>query len=62
MQISKSEKKNFLAPPPSQILGTPLHATLRENFEKMCNLMRLGEYFDQILYYFLFFCKGDIFL
>ena len=26
------------------------HATLRENFEKMCNLMRLGEYFDQILY------------
>ena len=26
------------------------HATLRENFGKMCNLMRLGEYFDQILY------------
>ena len=26
------------------------HATLRENFEKMCDLMRLGEYFDQILY------------
>ena len=26
------------------------HATLRENVEKMCNLMRLGEYFDQILY------------
>ena len=26
------------------------HATLRENFENMCNLMRLGEYFDQILY------------
>ena len=26
------------------------YATLRENFEKMCNLMRLGEYFDQILY------------
>ena len=26
------------------------HATLRENFEKMCNLMRLGQYFDQILY------------
>ena len=25
-------------------------ATLRENFEKMCNLMRLGEYFGQILY------------
>ena len=25
------------------------HATLREIFEKMCNLMRLGEYFDQIL-------------
>ena len=25
-------------------------ATLRENFEKMCYLMRLGEYFDQILY------------
>ena len=24
--------------------------TLRENFEKMCKLMRLGEYFDQILY------------
>ena len=24
-------------------------ATLRENFEKMCNLMRLGEYFVQIL-------------
>ena len=26
------------------------HATLRENFEERCNLMRLGEYFDQILY------------
>ena len=26
------------------------HATLRENLEKMCNLMRLGEYSDQILY------------
>ena len=26
------------------------HATLRENFEKMCNSMYLGEYFDQILY------------
>ena len=26
------------------------HATLRENFEKMCNLMRFGEYFEQILY------------
>ena len=26
------------------------HATLREFFLKMCNLMRLGEYFDQILY------------
>ena len=26
------------------------HATQRENFEKMCNLMRLCEYFDQILY------------
>ena len=25
-------------------------ATLRENFEKMCNLMSLDEYFDQILY------------
>ena len=25
------------------------NAILRENFEKMCNLMRLGEYFDQIL-------------
>ena len=24
------------------------HATLREIFEKMCNLMRLGEYFDEI--------------
>ena len=23
---------------------------LRENFEKMYNLMRLGEYFDEILY------------
>ena len=32
----------------AHILGG--HATLRENFEKMCNLMRLGEYFDQILY------------
>ena len=31
------------------------HATLRENFEKMCNLMRFGEYFDQILYYNCFF-------
>ena len=26
------------------------HATLREIFENMCNLKRLGEYFDQILY------------
>ena len=26
------------------------HATLREIFENMCNLMRLGEYFNQILY------------
>ena len=26
------------------------HATLRENFEKMYNFMRLGENFDQILY------------
>ena len=26
------------------------HATLRKHFEKMCNLMRPGEYFDQILY------------
>ena len=26
------------------------HANLRENFLKMSNLMRLGEYFDQILY------------
>ena len=26
------------------------HATLREFVDKMCNLMRLGEYFDQILY------------
>ena len=26
------------------------HATLRENFGKMSNFMRLGEYFDQILY------------
>ena len=26
------------------------HATLRENLKKMCTLMRLGEYFDQILY------------
>ena len=25
------------------------HATLREIFDKMCNLMCLGEYFDQIL-------------
>ena len=30
----------------AQMLGS----MLRENFEKMCNLMRLGEYFDQILY------------
>ena len=29
--------------------------TLRESFEKMCNLMRLGEYFDQILYKKFFF-------
>ena len=27
-----------------------IYATLQEIFEKMCNLMRLGEYFDQILY------------
>ena len=33
------------------------HATLREIFENMCNLMRLGEYFDQILYKNCFF-KG----
>ena len=26
------------------------HATLRENVGKMSNFMRLGEYFDQILY------------
>ena len=27
------------------------HATLREKKNKnMCNLMRLGEYFDQVLY------------
>ena len=26
------------------------HATLREILENMCNLMRLGEYIDQILY------------
>ena len=32
------------------------HATLQEIFEKMCNLMRLGEYFDQILYT-IFFLK-----
>ena len=31
------------------------HATLQEIFEKMCNLMRLGEYFDQILYTIFFF-------
>ena len=31
------------------------HATLQEIFEKMCNLMRLGEYFDQILYKNCFF-------
>ena len=31
------------------------HATMRENFLKMCNLMRLGEYFDRILYYNCFF-------
>ena len=28
--------------------------------KKMCNLMRLGEYFDQILYYFFF--KSDLFV
>ena len=27
------------------------HTTPLKNFLKMCNLMRLGEYFDQILYY-----------
>ena len=26
------------------------HAPQRENFEKMCNLVRLGVYFDQILH------------
>ena len=26
------------------------HAPQRENLEKMCNLMRLGVYFDQILH------------
>ena len=31
------------------------HATLRENFEKMCNLMRLSEYFDQICIKIVFF-------
>ena len=34
------------------------HGTLRGNFEKMCNLVRLGEYFDQILYYI--FLKGSL--
>ena len=32
----------------AHMLG-PGHATLRENFEKMGNLMSIGEYFDQIL-------------
>ena len=32
------------------------HATyMREIFEKMCNLMRFGEYFDQISYSNCFF-------
>ena len=31
------------------------HATLRENFLKMCNSIHLGEYFDQILYYNCFY-------
>ena len=26
------------------------HAAPRENFEKMCNLMCIGKYFDPILY------------
>ena len=26
------------------------HATLRENIEKMCNLMRLGEKFSHVAY------------
>ena len=41
------------------------HATLRGIFEKMCNLMRLGEYFDQILYIFFFkssFCIEQCYL
>ena len=37
------------------------HATLREIFEKMCNLMRLGEYFDQIVYK-IFFFLSDLFV
>ena len=32
-----------------------------EIFEKMCNLMRLGEYFDQILYKNCFFLS-DLFV
>ena len=32
------------------------HATMQKNFEKMCNLMRLGDYDDQILYE-IFFLK-----
>ena len=31
------------------------HATMREIFLKMCNLIHLGEYFDQILYQNCFF-------
>ena len=36
------------------------HVTLRENVLKVCNLMRLGEYFDQILYYNCFFKVTNI--
>ena len=36
------------------------HATLRQNFEKMYNLMRLDGYFDQILYYNCFFLKCSL--
>ena len=36
------------------------HATMREKFEKMCNLMRLGEYFDHILYSNCFYLKCSL--
>ena len=47
-----NEKKWFFSYRNNDISCTHVrgHATMRKKFEKMYNLMRLGDYFDQILY------------